>query len=684
MADFLLEILSEEIPASMQRRAADSLRGILTERLREQGLEGSAAQCLVTPRRLVLHLAGLPDRQPDIDVERKGPRLGAPAKAVEGFARSAGLAAGDLTERTTAKGTFWFAVATRKGRATSDVLADAVPDAMASLAWPKSMRWADEEVRWVRPLVSILALLDGSVVPFRFGRVESGATTRGHRFLCPEPLAVKDFPDYRDKLACAFVVPCHGERRALIEERAGSLARDLGLAPDLPPALVDELAGLVEWPVVMAGAFDPAFLDVPEELVTTEMIHHQRYIPLREGSGALAPRFLFVANMEGRDGGRTIRRGNERVLAARLADGRHFWDRDRERGLSGRVEELQAMVFHARLGTVGDRVLRLQGLAAWLAPRIPDCDPALAGRAAWLAKADLASGTVAEFPELQGVMGGHLARAEGEHEAVAAAIAEHYSPRGPSDACPSAPVSMAVALAERLDSLWGFFSVGEKPTGSRDPFALRRAALGLLRLVLENGLRLPLRQAFAAARDGYGEGPDVAGELIDFLADRLKVHLRGEGIGHDLIDAVFSRDPDDDFVRLLARVTALRAFLATADGGNLLEAYRRAANIVRIEEARDGRVFDGAVSADLLIEEEEKAVATALEDTGQAVSEALDGERFGQAMEALASLRASVGAFFDEVIVNAPDPALRENRLNLLGAIRSTMDRVADFSRIEG
>lgn len=668
----------------MQGGAAQTLRDILTGKLLEQGLQASSSHCLVSPRRLVLHLTDLPGRQPDLEKERKGPRLGAPAKAVEGFARSAGVDIEDLIERTTAKGTFWFAVAVAEGRATADVLAATVPEAMAELVWSKSMRWADGDVRWVRPVVSILALLDGNVVAFRFGTIESGAATRGHRFLQPRPFDVTGYANYRKKLETAFVMPDHGERRRHIDEQARSTADEFGLVVDCPASLLDELAGLVEWPVVMAGTFDPGYMEVPEELLTTEMIHHQRYIPLREPSGALAPRFLFVANMEGRDGGSTIRSGNERVLAARLSDGRHFWERDRCQTLESRVEELARMVFHARLGTVYQRACRLKALATWLAPAIGDCDPLLAGRAAWLAKADLASATVGEFPELQGIMGGHLARWDGEHEDVAAAIAEHYSPRGPSDTCPTAPVSVAVALADRLDTLSGFFSVGEKPSGSRDPFALRRAALGLLRLVLENGLRLNILEVLAVAQDGHGGKGDVSGAVLDFLADRLKIHLRESGIGHDLIDAMFSRKKDDDLVRLLRRVEALRSFLASADGGDLLEAYRRAANIVRIEETREGRTFDGNVKADLLIEEEERAVAAALEETDAAVLEALEAERFAHAMEALASLRQSVGAFFDEVTVNSNDPALRENRLNLLGAIRSTMDRVADFSRIEG
>ncbi len=684
MADFLLEILSEEIPAAMQRAAVRSLGRGLAERLAGDGLEARASTSHVSPRRLVLHLEGLPERQPDLEMERKGPRHGAPQQAVDGFARSAGVDAGALVERATKKGTFWFAVSRRRGRAAIDVLAAAVPEAMAAVAWPKSMRWGSGDERWVRPVVSILALLDGEVVPFRFGAVSSGRTTRGHRFLHPRPFEVAGYRDYRERLHAACVVPDHEERRRLIDGGMRARASELRLAADCPPRLLEELAGLVEWPVVMAGGFDADIMAVPEELLVTEMVSHQRYIPLRESSGALAPRFLFVANMEGRDGGDAIRRGNERVLAARLADGRHFWERDRGRTLESRVRDLARMVFHARLGTVEQQARRLEALAVRLASRIDGCDAGRAGRAGRLAKADLVSATVGEFPELQGVMGGHLARADGEAGEVADAIAGHYRPKGPADRTPRQPVTVAVALAERLDTLTGFFSAGERPTGSRDPFALRRAALGVLRLVLENGLRLGLLEALAAAREGYGGGRDCADDVLEFLAERLKVYLRERGIGHDRIDAVFSLVRDDDLVRLLGRVEALHAFLATADGEDLLEAYRRAANIVRIEEAKDGRRFAGDVDARLLIAEEERAVAAALEESASAAATALGEERFGDAMEVLASLRPDLGAFFDRVTVNADDPELRANRLNLLGAVRSTMDRVADFSRIEG
>ena len=682
MADFLLEIISEEIPASMQRRALERFGDLLEQRLADEDLKASSRRAHVSPRRMVVHLEGLPQCQPSFETERKGPRIGAPSRAVEGFARSAGVGTDDLIRRTTAKGEFWFVVSRKGGQATVGVLARIVPEAMSALAWPKSMRWADGETRWVRPVVSILALFAGDVVPFRFAGCESGALTRGHRFLHPAPFEVHSYADYCARLRDACVIPDHDERRRLIEEGARAVADNLGLVADAPAGLIDELAGLVEWPVVMAGAFDEGYMEVPDDLLTTEMVHHQRYMPLRTPSDDLAPGFLFVANMQGRDGGRSIRTGNERVLAARLADGRHFWDRDLRVSLESRISSLSTVVFHARLGTLEERAHRLKVLASRLALSIPGCDPDLAGRAAWLAKADLVSDTVGEFPELQGIMGGHLARAAGEDTDIALAISEHYRPAGPSDRCPSAPVSVAVAMAERLDTLVGFFGIGERPSGSRDPLALRRAALGTVRLVLENGLRLDLLEALKAAGKGYGR--DASGEVLEFVADRLKVHLRERRLEHHLIDAVFSGTRDSDLVRLVRRIEALDSFLVSPDGGDLLEAYRRAANILRIEEAKDGRTFNGDISRKLLAEEAERAVVTALETADSAMAGTLAGEDFAGAMEALASLRPPLGAFFDSVTVNADDPSLRENRLNLLGHIRASMDRVADFSRIGG
>ena len=688
MAEFLLEILSEEIPARMQRSGAKALHDCIKKNVQEQGINGFSSEFNITPRRLVLAFSGLPERQPDVNEERKGPKIGAPDKAIEGFARSAGVDVADLEERETDKGAVWFATIHRPGRSMADLLAEAVPQAMATYTWPKSMRWSDHDVRWVRPVSSIIALLDGVVVPFSFGPVRTGNMTRGHRFLAPETIEVTGFDEYRTKLAAAHVLIDHGERRSRIAEGAESLASAQNLVLEENAALLDELAGLVEWPVPMIGAFDPAFMEVPQEVLVTEMIQHQRYIPLRDGDGNLAPRFIFVANMEGGEGGNIVTAGNERVLAARLSDGRHFWDQDRRDSLESRVPALEKVVFHAKLGTVAERVARIEALAEQLAGAIPGCDADQARRAAHLAKADLSSEMVGEFPELQGVMGAYYARHDGEDDQVADAIADHYSPQGPSDVCPTAPESVAVALAEKIDTLVGFFAIDEKPTGSRDPFALRRAALGVIRLVLENGLRLRLSGVFAQSVKAYGAAAtsedDVPAALLGFLADRLKVHLRDDGVSHDLIDAVFAREADDDLVRLMARIQALRAFLATEDGANLLAAYKRAANIVRIEEKKDGVSFDGAIDDASLAQDEERAVVTALASASKAAGPALVEERFEDAMAALSVLRQPVDAFFDGVTVNADDPALRANRLNALSAIRSTMDQVADFSKIEG
>jgi glycyl-tRNA synthetase beta chain len=690
MADFLLEILSEEIPARMQQRAVQSLHEETKKFLLEQSINEFSSEFYVTPRRLILALSGLPERQEDVSEERKGPKVGAPDKAVEGFARGAGVAVADLEECETDKGPCWLAVIHRKGRSMADLLAEAVPAAMAALPWPKSMRWGDHDVRWVRPINAILAVLDGAVVPFRFGPIVSGNSTRGHRFLAPDWFEVRGFEDYREKLRAAHVLIDADERRRIIREGAEALAASAGLTLDDQPRLLDEVAGLVEWPVPMMGGFDPAFMEIPHEVIVTEMTQHQRYFPLRDGNGALAPHFVFAANTMGGEDGAIVRAGNERVLTARLSDGRHFWDQDRKRTLESRVPDLEKVVFHAKLGTVAERVSRMERLAASLAASIPGCDLILAGRAAHLAKADLTSEMVGEFPELQGVMGAYYARHDGEVDAVAQAIAEHYSPQGPSDICPAAPVSVAVALAEKIDTLTGFFAIDEKPTGSRDPFALRRAALGVIRLILENGLRLELRGVLGASVRHH---PDidfstivdpVCDSLMTFFADRLKVHLREEGVPHDLVDAIFGQGADDDLVRLMARVRALQAFLAAEDGANLLSAYRRAANIVRIEEKKDGIVFEGAVDESRLEQDEERAVVAALKKADETAGPALDEECFEDAMTALAALRAPVDAFFDRVTVNAEAPALRHNRLNLLAAIRATLDRVADFSKIEG
>jgi len=680
MAELLLETLAEEMPARMQADAAAALERLVGERLTAQGLEFDRLRSFVTPRRLALQVTGLPLQQASRVEERRGPRVDAPEKAVAGFLRSLGLDSTDQCERReTPKGSFFYVVQTVAGRPVREILAELLPEALAALPWPKSMRWGTGDLRWVRPLHGIVALLDGEVVPFALGPVESGATTRGHRFLAPEPFQVTGFGDYETKLRAAKVVLDPAERRAAIAAAAAEAAAAEGLGVADDPGLLAETAGLVEWPVVLLGRFDPAFLEIPREVLVTSMRTHQKYFALNDAEGRLQPRFVIVSNMAAADGGARIIAGNERVLRARLSDARFFWDQDRKTALAARVPALDGIVYHARLGTVGEKVVRMQELAGRLAPMVPGADPALCARAALLAKADLTSEMVGEFPELQGIMGRYYAVHDGEDSEVAEAIAAHYAPQGPGDRCPSAPVSTVVALADKLDTLASFFRIGEKPTGSRDPFQLRRAALGVIRIILENGLRIPLQPLLGSAAD----------EVLDYLVDRLVVHLREGGVRHDLIAAAFAvTGPDgrpvDDLVLAMKRVQALGNLLQSDDGANLLAAYRRAANIVAIEEKRDGRIFDGRPDPGRFAAGEEAVLGAALEDAAATAGSALADEDFPAACAALAALRAPVDAFFDRVTVNAEAAELRENRLRLLRRIKGTLDAVADFSRLEG
>ena len=546
------------------------------------------------------------------------------------------------------------------------------------------MRWGTGATRWVRPLHSIIALLDGAVVPLSFAGIDSGDRTKGHRFHAPDEITVRNFSDYQEKLAAAKVLIDAAERRQRIAEGAAQLAQETGLSLVADDGLVAEIAGLVEWPVPMLGNFDRRFLDVPAEVLVTTMKVNQKYLSLRDGDGKLAPNFITVANLEAQDGGRQIIAGNEYVLTARLADAEFFWTQDNKKTLESRLPALDEMVFHAKLGSLGQKIMRLEKLSAALAQFVPGADAEKARRAAHLCKADLVSDMVYEFPEVQGVMGRYYALNDGEDEDVAQAIMQHYSPAGPADDCPTAPTAVCVALADKLDILVGFWAIDEKPTGSRDPFALRRAALGVIRMVLENGLRLPLKEAFALALDGYEFEAGDDDSLLDFFADRLKVHLREQGVRHDLVQAVFALGGEDDLVRLIARVNALDGFLGSEDGANLLTAYRRAANILRIEEKKDGAAHDGAVDAGLLREDQETALADALAQAVDKIDGALNGEDFAGAMAAMAGLRRPVDQFFDAVTVNADDAALRGNRLRLLSQIRGTLHKVADFSEIEG
>ncbi|WP_029007935.1 glycine--tRNA ligase subunit beta [Azospirillum halopraeferens] len=695
MPEFLIEFFSEEIPARMQARAADDLRRLVTDRLAAAGLTFGAVQAHSTPRRLALVVEDLPERTADVREEKKGPRVGAPEQALQGFLKSAGLESAEQCEqRDTGKGVFYFAVTEKPGRDTAAVLAETIPAVMAEFPWPKSMRWSQTDVRWVRPLHAVLALfggrtLDGSVpLGPRQGALSFTDTTRGHRFLSPEPFAVTGFADYAAKLRAAHVVLDRDERKAKIKADAEALAAAEGLVLKPDEGLLEEVAGLVEWPVVLMGRIDDSFMDVPQEVLITSMRTHQKYFALVDGNGRMAPRFVVVANTTTGDGGKAVVAGNERVLRARLSDAKFFWDQDRKVKLEERVPALADITFHARLGTVAQKVTRMQTLAGELARAI-GADVDAATRAALLAKADLVTGVVGEFPEVQGIMGRYYALGEGERPEVAEAVADHYRPVGPNDTCPTAPVSVAVALADKIDTLVGFFAIDEKPTGSKDPYALRRAALGIIRLVLENGLRLNLLEVFRAAHrlhgaDGLAPADGVAGDLLAFFADRLKVVLRDRGVRHDLIDAVFALGGEDDLVRLLARVQALQAFVGSEDGANLLTACKRASNIVRIEEKKDGTAHDRPVDAALLQQPEEKELYAALTGAAEQAAPLLAAEDFAGAMAALARLRGPVDAFFDTVTVNAEDPTLRVNRLRLLSQIRTTLNAVADVSRIEG
>jgi len=707
MPELLIELLSEEIPARLQQPAAAELKRLVIDGLNEDRLDFKSAEAYSTPRRLVLVIDGLPEKQPDAVEERKGPRIGAPQNAIDGFLKSVGLTSLDQCEVREIKGNeFYFAVLDIKGLDASSVLANIVVSAISTLKWPKSMRWADTIFSWVRPLYNVLSIFNGEALRVDYGlghknaeltnltpdrsiTLRFGADTYGHRFLAAEKIAVTDFADYKAKLEKAYVILDAAERRSIIEKDAAKLAQKAGLTVRDDPALLDEVAGLVEWPVVLIGDIDPQFMELPAEVLTTSMRSHQKYFALEQADGTLASKFAFVANMVTDDGGAEIVAGNQRVLRARLADAQHFWDQDRKKTLHSRVPELSNVIFHAKLGSVGDKIDRMTALAVEIATLIPGADKDRVRSAARLAKADLVTGMVGEFPDLQGTMGRYYALAEGEAADVAAAIAEHYSPAGPADMCPSSPTSIAVALADKIDTLVGFWAIDEKPTGSKDPYALRRAALGVIRIVLENRLRLPLRETFAAAGDllKVGDGA-IYDDLMAFIADRLKVHLRGEGISHDHIAAVFALAGEDDLVRLLERVRALAAFLDSEDGANLLTAYRRAANIVRAEQKKDGEVYAGAAyDANLTPGEAngiEAALWTTLEDVEKRAGSSLEEEQFAEAMSSLAQLRQPLDTFFDEVTVNVDDPDLRRNRLRLLAHIQQVMDNVADFSEIEG
>jgi glycyl-tRNA synthetase beta chain len=704
MPDLLLELFSEEIPARMQAKAADDLRRMVTDKLVAEGLVYEGAKAFATPRRLALTVHGIPARQPDLKTERRGPKMGAPDAAVQGFLKATGLKSLDEAKiQRDPKGDFYIALIEKPGSAAIDVISEILPVIIRTFPWPKSMRWGERSAKsgslsWVRPLHSIIATFgpeteEPDVVKFSVDGIEAGQTTFGHRFMAPAAISVRRFEDYEAKLKAAKVVLDAQARKDIILADARQLAFAQGFELVEDQVLLDEVAGLVEWPVALMGSFDEEFLSIPGEVIRATIRNNQKcFVVSDPKTGKLTNKFILTANIDATDGGKTIIGGNERVIRARLSDAKFFYETDLKTKLEDRLKKFDQIVFHEKLGTQAARIERIERLAAEIAPLI-GADVAKAKRAAHLAKADLLTEVVGEFPELQGLMGKYYAQAQGEDAAVAAASEEHYKPQGPADRVPADPVSVAVALADKLDTLVGFWAIDEKPTGSKDPYALRRAALGVIRLILENELRLELSKTITTFAVVLLEGDAIksaespiaiAPSLLAFFADRLKVQLRDQGARHDLVDAVFSLGGQDDLLLVVRRVEALGKFLDTDDGKNLLAGTKRASNILSIEEKKDKRTFDGAPDAGLYNLPEEKALASATDQVKSEAGAAVAKEDFATAMSAMAKLRPAVDAFFDKVKVNDDEPRMRENRLKLLNEIRAATRAVADFSKIEG
>jgi glycyl-tRNA synthetase beta chain len=711
MPDLLLELFSEEIPARMQAKAADDLRRMVTDKLVAEGLVYDGAKAFATPRRLALTVHGIPARQPDLKEERRGPRVGGPEPAIRGFLKATGLASiGEAKIQKDKKGDFYIALMERPGRATLDVLAEILPVIIRTFPWPKSMRWGARSAKsgslvWVRPLHAITATFgleteEPDVVNFAVDGIAAGQTTYGHRFMAPGAIKVRRFEDYEAKLLEAKVVLDPQRRRDTILTDAKTLAHAQNYELVEDPVLLDEVAGLVEWPVVLMGSFEKEYLAIPPEVIRATIRNNQKCFVVNDPkTGKLTNKFVLTANIEASDGGKAIIGGNERVIRSRLSDAKFFYETDLKTKLEDRLPKFDQIVFHEKLGTQAERISRIERLAAEIAPLV-GADVEKAKRAAKLAKADLLTEVVGEFPELQGLIGKYYARAQGEDASVAAASEEHYKPQGPNDRVPTDPVSVAVALADKIDTLVGFWAIDEKPTGSKDPYALRRAALGLIRILLHNDIQLQLWRCFVSAlrllknpATARGSGPiqyendqerELAENLLLFFAERLKVQLREQGARHDLVDATFSLEVADTIPTIVRRVEALGKFLETDDGKNLLAGTKRASNILGIEEKKDRRSFDGAPNAALYSLAEEKTLAKAIDDVKVEASAAVAKEDFAAAMSAMAKLRPAVDAFFDKVKVNDDDPKVRENRLKLLNEIRSATRAVADFSKIEG
>ncbi|MCG7494348.1 glycine--tRNA ligase subunit beta [Thalassobius sp. Cn5-15] len=686
MPDLLIELFSEEIPARMQGKAAEDLKKRITDGLVEAGLTYAGAAAFSTPRRLTLALEGLLAESPTVREERKGPKVGAPEKAIEGFLRGAGLTMDQLEERETPKGAVYFATIEKPGRPAAEIVAEVLEATIRNFPWPKSMRWGAGSLRWVRPLHSILCILtndagDAEVVDLDIDGITSGNTTEGHRFMGSGRFAVTSFEDYAVKLKRDHVVLDPAERAAAIWQDATNQAFASGLEVVEDQGLLREVAGLVEWPVVLMGAIDEEFLELPAEVLQTSMKEHQKFFSVKNPKTGRIEKFITVANRETKDQGATILAGNQKVLSARLADAKFFWTNDLRVANSGMevwTDQLSNVTFHNKLGSQAARIDRIAALSREIAP-VLGVDADLAEQAARVAKADLSSEMVYEFPELQGLMGRYYAHAAGLPSDVAAACEEHYSPLGPSDDVPTAPVSATVALADKIDTLTGFWAIDEKPTGSKDPYALRRAALGVIRLVLENGVRVSLTEVFGKGYEGAN-----AVDLLSFFHDRLKVYLKDEGLRHDVIDACLSMPGNDDLSLLVKRARALGAFLKTDDGENLLQGYKRANNILTQAEDKDGVEYSFGADVKFAETDEEKALFAALDQADAAIAPAMQGEDFEAAMTAMAGLRAPIDAFFEGVQVNSDNEIVRRNRLNLLSRIRQICGGVADLARVEG
>lgn len=774
MPELLLELLSEEIPARMQSRAAEEFKRLVTEGLEKQRLIFERADAYATPRRLALVVDGLPERQPETREEKRGPKVGAPDNALSGFVRSLGgeeqnlsfmrglkidgepftlIQSSDavsernvlVSAKSTATGTYFMTEIVSEDRYTHDILSPIVVDAIGRLAWPKAMRWSNTIFTWIRPLKSILAIFDGRSLNQDYGLgirkaskpgkeieesifIKFDNSTAGHRFLAPKRFEVSSFNDYEAKLREAKVVLNSGERRALVEKELKRLAKIEKLSVKEDTALLEEVAGLVEWPIVLLGGIDERYMGLPDEVLATVMRRHQKYFSLEREDGTLAPNFAVVANIEATDGGAKIIAGNERVLAARLADAQFFWDQDLKRRLEGREHLLQGIMFHSRLGTLAHKVVQTERLAGEICNTIKPANQETVRRAAKLAKLDLLTEMVKEFPELQGVIGRYYALAQDELEVVADAIAMHYKPQGPRDSCPTEPNAVCVALADKIDTLAGFWVIDEKPTGSRDPFALRRAAIGVIRLILENEIHINLRSILGIAvlpymihrlnnesdfansfdpklsseEENFAKKLDenyetkrsderlnlasnsVIESLLDFFRDRLTVFLKDSGFRYDLVNALLGNGNEDDLLQLVQKAEALRTFFETDDGSNLLTAYRRASNIVRIEEGKDGKSYIGDPDDDQFTQPEELVLWAKLNEAEQQNSTRVDMEHFNDLLLAIAGLREPIDQFFDKITVNTNDPVVRENRLRLLSEINMCLNRVADFSQIEG